>query len=40
MDLHVVVFFVMEILSPHWGNIGIDIQIGDYLTDVYLKGGL
>jgi hypothetical protein len=29
--------FAMEILSLHWGNISVDIRIGDNLTDVYLK---
>jgi hypothetical protein len=29
--------FVMEVLWQHWGNIRVDIRIGDNLTDVYLK---
>jgi hypothetical protein len=29
--------FPMEILSLRWGNVSIDIRIGDNLTDVYLK---
>jgi hypothetical protein len=29
--------FMMEILL-HWGNISVDFQIEDYLTDLYLKG--
>jgi hypothetical protein len=36
--MHFCFVFAMDILSLHWGNISVDICIGDNLTDVYLKG--
>jgi hypothetical protein len=36
--MHFCFAFAMDILSLHWGNISVDIRIGDNLTDEYLKG--